>query len=467
MSDSHVPNLLRPEGRVLSTLERDGSRRWLHPRLSHGSFLNARRAVAYLLIVIFTAVPYLSLRGKPLILLDVIHREFTILGFTFLPTDTVLLALALLGALLTVFLLTALLGRVWCGWACPQTVYMEFVYRPIERLCYSSAGRGGKPPANVALWRRVLRLGIYLLLSIYLAHTFLAYFVGVEALAHWIRSSPAEHPAAFLVMIGTTALMMFDFTFFREQLCIIACPYGRFQSVLLDRHSLIVGYDKKRGEPRGKVQRNADKKCGDCVDCGLCVTTCPTGIDIRQGLQMECIGCAQCVDACDAVMTKLNRPTGLIRYSSQATMEGAPRRLLRPRAIIYPALLLVIATALLFLLASKQTADVVLLRNFGLPFTQLQTGEISNAMRLKITARSREAAQFSIEIVGEPSARVVCDANPMILAPGESRTEGLMVIAPRKLFVAGAANITLRVTDGRSFTQDIPCRLLGPAEAKP
>ena len=374
----------RPE-RVLSTLNQDGSRRWLKPKLSRGRFLHARRIVAYALIAIFTLIPYLRINGKPAVLLDLSTRHFTIFGSTFLPTDTLLLALLLLGAFVTVFLLTALLGRVWCGWACPQTVYMEFVFRPIERLFDGANAHSGQRIQRGFRGSGLATLLKYLtffVVSVYLAHTFLAYFVGVERLAQWVQRSPFEHPAGFLIVASVTALMMFDFCFFREQTCIVACPYGRFQSVMLDRQSLIISYDVKRGEPRGKVKASRHQgveassvgtssigsrtldasmplpvmpsKQGDCIDCHLCVTTCPTGIDIREGLQMECIGCAQCIDACDDVMDKIDRPRGLIRYSSQSAMAGERKRLLRPRIVVYPLVLVIIASLFGMALAARR-----------------------------------------------------------------------------------------------------------------
>jgi len=382
--------LLTPEEHVLSTLESDGSRRWLFPRLSKGGYWKARRIVGFLLIAVFVLIPHLRINGKPSILLDITAREFTILGYTFLPTDTLLLALLMISIFLTIFLLTALLGRVWCGWACPQTVYLEFVYRPIERFFLGTTGRGGPASHNVPAYRRVAMYAVYLLLSMGLAHTFLAYFVGVERLSQWVRQSPFEHPGPFIVMALTTGLMMFDFAFFREQLCLIACPYGRFQSVLLDRNSLIVAYDPVRGEPRGKLSHKLpivqDEK-GDCIDCGLCVRTCPTGIDIRDGLQMECIHCTQCIDACDEIMTKIDKPTGLIRYSSQDAIDGGKQKFLRPRVIIYPALLAIVVTALLASFAAKKTFDVTLIRGNGIPFSINAEGEIENALQLKLVNR--------------------------------------------------------------------------------
>ena len=314
---------------VLSTLESDGSRRWIYPRLSRGRFWSRRRAVAYLLLALFTLVPFVRVGGRPLLLLDVIHRRFTICGVTFLPTDTVLLAAFALIWLLSIFFVTALLGRVWCGWVCPQTVYMEFVFRPIERLFTGRRGHGGRPREDVAAWRKTLMYGAYVLICLHLANTFLAYFVPVNVLHTWITSAPSQHPAGFAIVLVVTALMVFNFAWFREQTCIIACPYGRLQSVLLDRQSLVISYDVARGEPRTKssrrvpltVERTLSRglvtsvtesapSSGDCVDCTMCVQVCPTGIDIRQGLQIECIGCASASTLATPSWTSSKGPAG-------------------------------------------------------------------------------------------------------------------------------------------------------------
>lgn len=461
--------LLQPNQRVLSTLDNDGSRRWMKPRLSLGRYLSARRTVAYILIILFAALPYIRINDKPAILLDIVHRQFTLFGFTFLPTDTILLALFMVGLIISIFLTTALLGRVWCGWACPQTVYLEFVYRPIERLLEGTIGRGGPAKRDMVGWRSAVRFVVYLLVSMFLAHTFLAYFVGVEALFKWVRSSPFDHPIAFVVMAATTFLMMFDFTYFREQMCIIACPYGRFQSVMLDRNSLIVGYDQKRGEPRGRLQRDvadADRTRGDCIDCGQCVTTCPTGIDIREGLQMECIACAQCIDACDGVMDKIGRPRGLIRYSSQAAMiaeSGEKQRLIRPRVIFYPALLLIIATIFTIVFSTKGTADVMITRNYGSPFARMADDRISNSLRLKIVNRTARPAEYSIAVISDEQGTVQTTENPMHIHAGESRTEGMLLTVPADRFDDGHYDVRVCVTDGNGFKKTVPIRMIGPA----
>ncbi len=461
MSDS----ILEPEEHVLSTLDADGSRRWLKPKLSKGGLLMSRRIVAYLLIAVFTVTPFLKIAGKPLILLDIPKREFTLFGFTFLPTDTVLLAMFMVGLLLTVFLLTALFGRIWCGWACPQTVYMEFVYRPIERLFEGTAGRGGKSKKAVAGWRTIAKYAVYFLISIYLANTFLAYFIGVEQLGQWVRQSPFSHPVPFLIMAFVTCAMMFDFSVFREQLCIIACPYGRFQSVLLDQNSLIVAYDENRGEPRGKARKKkagADLPVlGDCVDCGNCVTTCPTGIDIRQGLQMECINCTQCIDACNLVMEKLGRAQNLIRYSSQAHDRGAKGGLLRPRTIIYPLLLTGIAIAFLTVLTNKKTFDAIIFREPGVPHTLADDGRVRNLLRLKLTNRVEEPRTFTITVTSPEGTSVEVSEADLSLGPREVQTFHIMVLAPRDVFVRGRADLELKV-ESETESRDLRYRLIGP-----
>lgn len=468
---------------VLSTMTREGKRRWICPKPSKGRLLNARRIVAIALIAVFTVVPYLRLNDRPLVLLDVAARKFTLFGTTFLPNDTVLLALLMVLVFVGIFLATSLFGRVWCGWACPQTVYMEFVFRPIERLLT------GKPGSQRKNWiarsgiGKPLKYVVYLLVSMYLAHTFLAYFVGVERLAEWVRRSPAEHPQSFFLMLAVTGAMMFDFAYFREQTCIVACPYGRFQSVMLDRDSLIVTYDRKRGEPRGrkcgstgtkgasdlslKVLEDERRETGDCVDCHLCVTTCPTGIDIRNGLQMECVNCAQCIDACDAVMTKLGRATGLIRYSSQNAVEGRAKRFLRPRVVIYGAIMATIASVFLFALSTKSIASVIVVRGRGAPFAALPDGTITNRVSIKLTNRTREPVEFELSMLGVPGAMITHEES-LVVAPEESRVVPATIGAPFGAFSRGRVESVIRVTDGSDrYTKDVKFLLMGPGTLVP
>ena len=452
-------------GRVLPTLNEDGSRRWIRPKPSHGTYFKARRAVAYGLMLVFFLIPHIRMGGKPLILLDIPRRQFTLFGTTFLPTDTLLLMLLLASIIITIFLMTALFGRVWCGWACPQTVYMEFLFRPIERLV--EGGRSGSLALDKQRShfhpRRLLKYAIYVVLAIFLAHTFLAYFVGTEALAQWIRRSPADHPTSFLVMAGTALAIFGDFAYFREQTCLVACPYGRMQSVLLDRQSLIVAYDPTRGEPRmkGKVRPAG---AGDCIDCGACVTTCPTGIDIRDGLQMECIHCTQCADACDEIMTRVGKPKGLIRYSSRELLEGHKRHLIRPRTVLYPLALALFLGAFTYALATRDAADVTVLGGQGEPFTEQADGRIANQLRVKIANRTRDDHDYRIEVVGATGGSVVVPQNPLRVATGQSAETPLFVLLPRSVFHDGEHRVTVRVSDDAGFSTSVPYRLVGPED---
>ena len=471
MSQSNAPVA---QERVLSTLNADGTRRWIKPVVSPGRFWHRRRAVGYALIALFTLLPYLRINGKPTILLDIIGREFTLFGTTFYPTDTLPMALLVVSIFLGIFLLTALFGRVWCGWACPQTVYLEFIYRPIERLFIGAPGHRRKPGG----WRKPAMYVSYLLLSMFLAHTFLAYFVGVDQLRTWIIGNPLNHPTAFLTMAIVTGLMMFDFAFFREQTCIVACPYGRFQSVLLDRASLIVAYDAKRGEPRGPIRRrrkprnepvdltvgatDPEPEAGDCIDCLKCVNTCPTGIDIREGLQMECVHCAQCIDACDDVMRKVGRPIGLIRYSSQEAMEEGKRRFLRPRTVLYPTLLAVVVSLLVFTLATKAPSDVTVLRGRGLPFTTMPDGRVANQILVKVRNRTNQPARYTVGVPEVEGAEVLSARNPFLVEPGQIHSEPMTIVAPKGVFRAGHCDILVEVSDGSGFEAFEGFRLLGP-----
>jgi len=491
MSNPSNPSFLAPPERVLSTLEADGSRRWLSPRLAKGRFLTARRAFAWLLILIFAVVPYVPVNGHPAMLIDLVGRKLHLLGMTFLPTDTLLLALLLVSFILSIFFVTALLGRVWCGWACPQTVYMEFVFRPIERLFLGRAGVGGAP-AKVAMWRKPAMYATYLVVCMHMANTFLAYFVPVPILHHWITGGPWHHPIGFAIVVAFAGAAMFNFAWFREQTCLIVCPYGRMQSALLDRQSLIITYDTKRGEPRTKGKRVASLQlpvvsetrasetdnsqleaghsvtAGDCIDCTLCVQVCPTGIDIRQGLQMECVGCAQCVDACDHVMDKIGLSRGLIRYSSAASVAGEKVRFLRPRVVIYPTIILILLTILTILIATKSSAEVTLLRNLGRPFVVSDSGRVENTVNFKLTNRSDHNLHVSFSIPEHPEITIsATDHDDVMLVPGQMWTEPMRIICPQEKFDDGTLNVRIAVSlrdESGCLIETIhrPFKLIGP-----
>jgi cytochrome c oxidase accessory protein FixG len=314
--------------------------------------------------------------------------------------------------------------------------------------------------------RRLAKFAIYLVLALILGHTFLAYFVGVDQIVHWVQLSPAQHPSAFAVMGFTTMLVFADFAYFREQTCTIACPYGRWQSALLDRSSLIVAYDTNRGEPREKGTKRRDASAGDCIDCGLCVLTCPTGIDIREGLQMECIHCTQCIDACDTVMEKVGKPRGLIRYSSREILDGARRHLLRPRTVAYPLALTAFVGSFVILLSTKAPADITLLRPVGDPFVVEAGGNVVNQVRLRIANRTQSTRSYRIVVSGAEAGSVVVPVNPFPVDRGVTETTSLFVSLPPRAFQGGEPTITVRITGDDGYDESFTWHLLGPANGR-
>ncbi len=462
---------------VLSTLTREGERKWIYPTLERGRFYKPRLWLGWFLIVLFVALPLIPINGQPAVLIDFIHREFALFGLIFYPTDTLLLLLSMFGTIIGIFLFTALLGRVWCGWGCPQTVYMEFVFRPIERWLegkeHVRKRRDEGPWTWDKIWRKSVKHSLYLLISLALAHVFVSYFVGWDNLIYWMQQSPREHWGFFVTMALTTGLILFDFGYFREQMCTIACPYARFQSVLIDPNSLIISYDENRGETRAKRSKKKirDEEAGlipmkgDCIDCFACVRTCPTGIDIRDGLQMECIGCTQCIDACDTIMDKISKPRGLIRYTSENELAGQTTRWWRTRTVLYTVLGLFVAVIFTGVLLSRSSYDVNVGRVVGAPFTELPDGRIANRLRFRVRNQQPYAATFTIEAVspGEAEIRIV-GVSPITLEPQEMKRTEAWIVTPRTSFTDDTVEGVFRLTFEDGTVEEVTFPLLGPSD---
>ena len=311
-----------------SSLRSDGSRNYVHPADVKGRFTRLRYTIFSVLIAIYVLLPFIKIGGHPAVFLDIVNRRFYLFGAVFNAQDFWLVFFLLSGVGLTLLIVTAIKGRLWCGYACPHTVFLEGVFRRIERLIEGPRAQRLRRNATGLsfdkVWRKLLKHGVYIVLALLLSHVFISYFVSLPSLVEMVQRSPAEHPTAFTWVIVMSAILYFNFSWFREQLCLIICPYGRLQSAMTDQDTMVIGYDFNRGEPRGKA---SDPSNGDCVDCKRCVVVCPTGIDIRNGLQMECVGCAACVDACDEIMTKVGRPEGLVRYDSLNGLRGQSQAL--------------------------------------------------------------------------------------------------------------------------------------------
>jgi cytochrome c oxidase accessory protein FixG len=417
-------DLKRPSLSAVTTINDDGSRRFLFPADAKGQFTLWRRISGYALIAIYLALPWIPVGGHPAVFLDIGSGRFHFFGHTLASQDLWLLFFGVSGLGFLLFFATALFGRVWCGWACPQTVFLDHVYRVVERLIDGDAptrrALAAAPLTAAKTFRRVTKHGVYALISLAIAHLFLAYFVSITELWVMIQEAPAEHWAAFLFVFVTAGLLYFNFAWFREQLCIVICPYGRLQSALTDDHSLVIGYDRTRGEPRGKLSLPG---AGACIDCNRCVQVCPTGIDIRHGLQLECIGCAACIDACDEIMTKVNRPTGLIRYDSFSAFKGSRTRWIRPRTIVYSLLLLTGVGAAGWGVTTVHPASMTVVRMTGSAYF-VGKDSVRNQFLVRVVNRRHESAAYPVSLIDVPaSARVEgVDGTVTVAALGEQVT---------------------------------------------
>jgi len=461
-----VSKILNSPDEVLSTLNKDGSRKWVYPTLVKGVWWKRRMIVAYALIAVFIAMPLININGHPAILFDIFTWKFSLFGWVFSPTDTEILMVFGLTILVAVVFVTALFGRVWCGWGCPQTVYLEFIYRPIEALFEGKAAKrrrtDSKKLKGADLAKKILKWCVYFLVSFGLAHVFVAYIAGWERLGSFMTQSPADHPSLFGLVSGMTALILFDFGYFREQMCTIACPYARLQSVLIDNDSMIVSYDPFRGEPRGKKKKGDDLDLGDCVACNACVRTCPTGIDIRDGLQMECIGCLQCVDACDEIMIKVDRPVGLIRYTSQPALEKKKTNIFRPRVILYGILFVVLLSIFGILIGGTKAISVKVFRTGGAPFVMVQD-DVLNTYKVRIENRTGDLQK--VEFHKEADSKVnlfVAGGGKIEIESGRFKKVVLRLSLPKTEFKNGKADIVLHLKHKGQEDVLVNLHMIGP-----
>lgn len=441
------------------SLGKDGRRRRPYPADVQGPWTRARRSVYAALVALWAALPWIPIHGHPAVFIDIERRRFFLFGATFNAQDIWLLFFLVSGFGFGLLYMTALLGRVWCGWACPQTVFVEAVFRPIERLVNgprNTALKRARGPLDIdRLWRTALTHALYVVAALVVAHVFIAYFVSLPAVFAMVRAKPAAHPEAFAWMVGVTALVYGVFGVFREQFCVVLCPYGRLQSVLLDDDALVVGYDERRGEPRGKATAAGS---GDCVDCGRCVVVCPTGIDIREGLQLDCIACTACIDACDAVMARLGRKKGLVRYDSLCGLRGEARRILRPRIVIYSVLLVVGIVVAGFAFRSRQPFEANLLRLPGAPYAR--DGEyLRNGFEIHLVNKTSSVSRYTVRPIPAPDLAFVVPIETVEVEPMGSRRLPIFVSMDAARFDR-PRSIAVRI-EGPSGARDATATFLG------
>jgi cytochrome c oxidase accessory protein FixG len=453
------PNLIS-----LTTINPDGSHYILHPADVSGRFTFFRRIFGILLIAVYVLLPWIPINGAPALFFDVEHRRFHIFGLTLLTQDLWVFFFLISGLGFSLFFLTALLGRLWCGWACPYTVFLEHVFRRIERWIDGDANSRRKldaaPSSARKTIRRIVKQGLYILAAALIAHVFISYFVSLPRLYEFMREGPLQHGATFTIISALTADLWFCFAWFREQFCIILCPYGRIQSALTDEETVVIGYDEKRGEPRGKA---TDPNAGACIDCHRCVQVCPTGIDIRNGLQMECIGCAACIDACDDIMRKVNRPTGLVRYDSTKGLAGEKRRILRPRIWLYAGMGMIGFLALGFTAFHKAKpvfAEVSRMR--GAPF-YVDPTVVRNHYQLRLLNKRNQPVTFEVSLEDAPEGFTLSGIGESLTLNAHAEASRPMIIINDLAQYSGPTELTLKIKaqpGDATITQKI--KFLGP-----
>ena len=450
----------------VATIDTAGKRIWIYPKKPKGSLHNKRVFVALMLLAFLFGAPFVKINGYPLLLLNIVERKFVIFGIVFWPQDFHLFALALITLFIFIILFTAVFGRIWCGWACPQTIFMELVFRKIE---YWIEGDSSKQRAlNKAPWnkekifKKVLKHTIFFGIAFLIGNTFLAYIIGVDELFKIITDPVQEH------LVGFTSMILFSLVFYgvfarlREQVCTMVCPYGRLQGVMLDPNSIVVAYDNVRGEPRGRFRKNEERSSfGDCVDCTLCVQVCPTGIDIRNGTQLECVNCTACIDACNGVMDKLNFPKGLIRYASLNGIVKSEKLKFTPRIILYSILLTGLISILVFLMSTRSQLETTILRTPGVMYQEVGEEEIQNLYNIKIINKSYEEVSISLELLDQGELYLVSGSE--ILVPGEGLSESAFFIKiPRERIKNQNTPVKVAIFNGNDLIDEITTSFLGP-----
>lgn len=453
----------------LSTVDKSGKRIWLYPKMPKGKFYDYRKWLSYFLLGVLFGLPWIKWNGSPLVLFNVLERKFIILGFYFPPQDFFLFVIAMLIFIVFIALFTVIFGRLFCGWVCPQTIFMEMVYRRIEYWIEGDSNaqkRLKKSPWNAEkIAKKVCKHIVFFILAVFIANTFLAYIIGIDQVLKIATEPIIIHINGFIAMVIFSLVFYGVFAWLREQVCTTICPYGRLQGVLLDKQSLAVYYDFERGEPRGKIRKNAAHKevqKGDCVDCNLCVKVCPTGIDIRNGIQLECVNCTACMDACDEVMEKVDRPVGLIRIDSYEGIVNKKHKIINKRSIAYSIVLFLLMALETFLFINRASVEVLLLRTPGTIYFELEDSTISNLYNYQLI--NKTATKVSIKFRCTNIAGVIFDfvgEDPQTVKNGNS--EGAVLIKiPSSRLESDKTELKIEITSGEEVIGNIKTTFLGP-----
>jgi cytochrome c oxidase accessory protein FixG len=457
----------------IGTINEEGKRAWVFPKKPSGKFYEYRKWVSYGLLLFLFASPFIKINGNQFLMFNVLERRFNIFGFPFWPQDFHLFVISMIAGVIFVALFTVAFGRIFCGWMCPQTIFMEMVFRRIEY--WIDGDRGAQIKLDRQAWngekirKRLLKWSVFFFISFLIANVFLAYLIGSDTLLQNIIDGPLNHLNTLISLLIFTAVFYFVFAWFREQVCIIACPYGRLQGVLLDNKSIVVAYDHKRGERengRKKFRKGEDRQAsgyGDCIDCFQCVHVCPTGIDIRNGTQLECVNCTACIDECDTIMEKVSLPKGLIRYASEENIQKNAKFRFTPRMIGYSSVLVVLVGILIGMLFLRNDLEATILRLPGQLYERKEGNTISNVYTFKlINKTSNDVDNVSFKLLSHTGhIEVVTHKNFDV--PAEQLTEGTLFIEISTADLKSDRDkVKIGVYSGDSLLETATTRFLGP-----
>jgi cytochrome c oxidase accessory protein FixG len=451
----------------VATINKEGKRNYIFPKKPKGKLYDLRTIASLFYLVIFFTMPFIKVNGQPLFLFDILERKFILFGVIFWPQDFYIFAIGFLSFVVFIILFTVVFGRVWCGWACPQTVFMEMVFRKIEYWLdgdTQSQRRLKEMPWNsYKIRKRAVKMAVFFSISFLIANFALAYLVGMNEVLKMVHEGIHANLGTFSSLVAFTTIFFLVFYWFREQACIVVCPYGRLQGVLLDRKSIVVAYDYVRGEPRGKVKKTSElsqDQTGDCVDCFACVRVCPTGIDIRNGTQLECINCTACIDACDAIMEKLNRSTGLIRLDSEENIAHS-KKTGNWRLKAYSTVMVLLLSFLIFLLVSRNDVDATVLRTPGQIFQTLPDGRLSNLYNIKLANKTRKNIPITLKLENIKGEISIIGNNLTVPRDSYYQTPFFVKIN-RSEIIRRKTPIVIGVYDGKKRIKTTETTFLGP-----
>lgn len=451
----------------IATVDAKGHRNWIFAQKPKGKLYNARTIVSYIFFIIFFTLPFIHVNGRPFFLFNITEAKFILFGKVFWPQDFFIFGLTMITFIVFIILFTAAFGRLFCGWVCPQTVFMEMFFRKLEYFIEGDAARqrqlAKQPWTGSKIARKLLKHIVFYLMSFVIANFFLSYIIGVKELWKIITEPVGKHVGGLFSLMIFSAVFYAVYAWFREQACTVVCPYGRLQGVLLDRNSMIVAYDYKRGEPRGKYDKREERSIGDCIDCFQCVRVCPTGIDIRNGTQLECVGCTACIDACNSVMDKIDKPRGLVRYASENGIAEGEKLKYTARMKLYTLLLFILVSILSTLLFTRKDIDATIMRTPGQLFQERGTDSVTNLYNIKVANKTMKEVPLQIKLEGISGSVEIIGSHHVITVQKEGQGAGsFFVVLPNNLIRERKSTIRIGLYEGNKKIDEIRTSFLGP-----